>query len=258
MIAGHDLVVVAGGRRLVAGVSLAVAPGSVTALVGPNGAGKSTLLTVLAGDRRPDAGRVTLAGDDIASLDALTRARRRAVLPQEAALTADLDVETIVRVGRAPFGDEHAAHMDMLLASLLPSLGLEALRLRGYRSLSGGERQRVQLARVLAQAWPTGSATGARACLLDEPTTSLDPRHQLTALALVRDLADSGVAVVVVLHDLNLAARFADEIVLLDRGTVIARGSVDEVFRAETLEYAYGIPVWIGRHPRDGNHVVLT
>ncbi len=187
-------------------------------------------------------------------LDAL--ARRRALLPQTSTLAADLCVREVALLGRAPFGDGHRDAARTRVDRLLAALALDALAERSYLALSGGERQRVQLARVLAQAIGTDDAPPGL-CLLDEPTSSLDPLHQQTALGAARDLAYDGGAVVVVLHDLNLAARYADRIVLLCRGGVLCAGDPATVLRPEPLQSAYGVPMRVLQDPCRGCPLVV-
>ena len=202
------------GRTLVDGVSLDVWPGTVTALVGPNGAGKSSLLRVVSGERAPDAGTISVRnGDALAPLHALAPdvlARRRAHLPLESALAFGFTAAEVVALGRTP----HRTGLDAdtaAIARALDDAGALDLVARRYPTLSGGEKQRVHLARVLAQL----DSDDAALLLLDEPTNNLDLAHQHRVLDVAREMAGRGLAVVVVLHDLNLAAQVADRIVLL-------------------------------------------
>ena len=229
MIVADDVVIAAGGRRLVDGVSLAVAHGEVLALVGPNGAGKSTLLSALAGDRRLARGRISLGGHDVAALSPAALSRLRAVLPQRAALTAGFTALEVVRLG-SDRGDADAAHRHLSAVAL----GHATERL--YPTLSGGEQQRVQLARVLTQ---LGERPGC-ALLLDEPTAALDPHHQHRVLGLARQVAAAGHAVVVVLHDLTLALGHTDRIALLAAGRLLAC-EPPRAITAARLRQAFGV-----------------
>jgi iron complex transport system ATP-binding protein len=246
-----------GTREVLRDVSLDVAAGELVALVGPNGAGKSTLLALLAGDMAPARGTVRLDGRPITDWPVEALARRRALLPQTSTLAAELRVREVALLGRAPFGDGHRVDVRARVDRVLAALALDALAERSYLALSGGERQRVHLARVLVQAGGVGD-TPPGLCLLDEPTNSLDPLHQHTALGAARDLADDGGAVVVVLHDLNLAARYADRIVLLCRGGVLCIGEPAAVLRPEPLQSAYGIPMRVLRDPCRGCPLVVV
>jgi heme transport system ATP-binding protein len=223
------------GRVILDSVDLAVTPGRVTALVGPNGAGKSTLLKVLAGERRYHAGEVTLDGTSIAAMTPAALARRRAVLPQAAAVAFPFTVAEVVSLG-LPQGFRRA-EVAALVARALAAVEIRDFGPRFFDELSGGERQRVQLARVLAQVW-----TAERGyLLLDEPTLSLDLSHQLLVLRLARAHAEQGGGVLLVLHDLNLAAIAADEIVALKAGRVVSTGSPAATMTDGLIEELYGV-----------------
>jgi heme transport system ATP-binding protein len=227
--------VVARGRALLDAVDLAVVPGNVTTLVGPNGAGKSTLLKVLAGERRFERGEVTLDGAPLSQFTPAALARRRAVLPQVAAVAFPFTVAEVVSLGlpQSYRRTEAAA----LVAEALGAVEIRDFGPRFFDELSGGERQRVQLARVLAQVWTTDRGY----LLLDEPTLSLDLSHQLLALKLARAHAAEGGGVLVVLHDLNLAAIVADEIVALKGGRVVSAGPPAAIMTDGLIEELYGV-----------------
>lgn len=244
MYRAESVTVAAGGRLLVDGASLAVQPGRVTVLVGPNGAGKSTLLKAMSGEHRLSSGRVTLDGVAITHLSPLALARRRAVLPQAAEVAFPFTAGEVIAAGlMAPDGRDGAR-----IVRLLGEVDLSGFAQRRYDSLSGGERQRVQLARILAQLELT-RADAPSYLFLDEPTASLDLAHQLTVLRLARAHADKGGGVLAVLHDLNLAAMVADEIVVLAQGRIRAAGPAGEVIREEVLEAAFGVRVRVGIMP---------
>jgi iron complex transport system ATP-binding protein len=242
-----------GARDVVCGVDLALHAGSLVALLGPNGAGKSSTLAALAGDLRASGGRVCLEGRTLDAWSATERAQRRAVLPQHAALAFDLPVLDVVCLGRAPFGDGRAA-AEAIATEALELVELGHKTASSYLALSGGERQRVQVARLLAQAWP-GAVDRAHTCLLDEPVASLDPRQQHRVLGALRTLADGGTAVVVVLHDVTLAAAYADRLVVMREGRVLADGAPGEVCCAEVLEAAFDTGFAVHRGD-DGRPVV--
>lgn len=235
-----------GQSRLLDDVSLTVVPGEVVAIVGPNGAGKSTLLRVLCGDLCPTTGEVVLLGRALQAWPVREQARLRAVLPQQSTLMFAFTAREVVLLGRAP----HAGgpRDEAIAGAALATVGIGHLSDRWYTSLSGGEQQRVQLARVLAQIWEPVDAL-PRALLLDEPTNSLDLTHQHHTLALARQWARQGVAVVAVLHDLNLAAQYADRIVLMHAGRIAAAGPPDAVLTTEGIEAVFGLPVQVTRHP---------
>lgn len=231
-----------GGRTVVDGVDLAVRAGEVLALVGPNGAGKSTLLAALAADLPVDSGEVRLAGREAGAWTAPELALRRAVLPQSAALAFPFTVEDVVRMGRAPWAGTAAEEADdEAVAEAMARTGTAQFAGRPFSALSGGERARVALARVLAQ------RTGL--LLLDEPTAALDLRHQELVLRICRERAGAGQAVAVVLHDLGLAAAYADQVAVLSGGRLQAYGPPGEAFGPELLSRVYRHPVEVLRHP---------
>ncbi|WP_207479437.1 heme ABC transporter ATP-binding protein [Arenibaculum pallidiluteum] len=240
MIRADGVTVRIGGRILLDRVHLSVEAGRLTALVGPNGAGKSTLLAVLAGDRRPDSGTVVLDGRPLPSWRQRELALRRAVMLQDAGLDFGFTAGEVVALGRLPHGGLRPEEDRDALAAAADMAAVRDLWTKPYPALSGGERQRVQLARALAQVWSPG--LDPRLLLLDEPTSALDLRHQWATLALARDLARRGWAVLAVLHDLNLAA-MADHVALLNGGVLAAAGTPAEVLTPETVGGVYGIAV---------------
>ncbi|MGD9599002.1 MAG: ABC transporter ATP-binding protein [Steroidobacteraceae bacterium] len=234
-----------GGNSILRDVSARFEPGKVSVLLGPNGAGKTTLLACLSGLRRPDAGLVTLADTNVWSMDRRDRARRIGFLPQTPEVHWDIDVTTLVSLGRLPHrgrggetADDRAAIDEAMQAT-----DVARLASRTARQLSGGERARVLLARVLAgrPQW----------LLADEPLANLDPAHQLDVLEQLRKIAADGVGVVLVLHDLSFAARVADHAVLMRGGQVLVDGSSDDVLRTEPIRDAFGIDAHFGT--ADGN-----
>lgn len=238
------------GTRLVDGVSLDVHPGELVAVLGPNGAGKSTLLGLLTGDLTPTGGRVLVGGRPLTGLAARELARHRAVMPQSTALAFPFTVDEVVRMGRAPyFGMPSEETEDEIVARCLAETDTAHLADRVFPSLSGGEQARVTLARVLAQ--------GAPLLFLDEPTAALDLRHTEDVLRLARARARRENAVLVVLHDLNLAAAYADRIALLARGRLVACGAPAEVCTGPTLSDLYGHPVDVVPRPGTGELLVL-
>ncbi|MBZ6089172.1 heme ABC transporter ATP-binding protein [Streptomyces olivaceus] len=239
-----------GGRPVLDGVDVRVRAGEVLALVGPNGAGKSTLLGALAADVPAAEGVVRVHGRPVSAWSAPELALRRAVLPQSASLSFPFPVEEVVRMGRAPWaGGDEAAEDDAVVADAMSRTEVTGFAGRPFSALSGGERARVALARVLAQRAPL--------LLLDEPTAALDLRHQELVLRLCRERARAGDAVVVVLHDLALAAAYADRVAVLRAGRVAADGPPAEVFAEELLSEVYDQPVEVLPHPRTGALLVL-
>lgn len=237
------------GREIVAGINLMLQPGKVTALVGPNGAGKSTLLKVMSGDLTCFGGSVSLNGVPLKQIPPRELAARRAVLPQSTHVAFPFSVAEIVALGLPPRTAK--AEMVALVARALHEVDLPDFAPRIFNQLSGGEQQRAQLARVLAQTY------AGKGCylLLDEPTASLDLSHQLLTLKLARAHADNGGGVLMVLHDLNLAAIAADEIVALKDGVAVARGTPHEVITDTLIETLYGIPAKVRGVP-DGPFIL--
>jgi iron complex transport system ATP-binding protein len=225
-----------GARRVLQGIDLSLEPGCLTVLIGPNGAGKTTLMRAMAGLVQPSAGEVALNGAPIARMRASARARAIAYLPQGGTVAWPLPVERVVALGRLPHGEEPdrlpASGREAVAAALL-SVGLVGFGTRPATSLSGGERARMLLARALA--------TQAPVLLADEPVAALDPRHQLMVLDGLKACAHAGATVVAILHDLNLAARFADRIVLLDQGKLEASGAPEAVLTEARLASSFGI-----------------
>ncbi len=243
-----------GGRWVLQDLDVALLGGEVLGVLGPNGAGKSTLLAALCGELAPDAGGVGLDERPLAEWPGPERARRLAVLPQSSSLSFAFRVEDVVGMGRLPHASGRHRDADIVERALRAA---DAWHLFGhnYLALSGGERQRVHLARVLAQLWPGGEG---QVLLLDEPTSMLDPLHQHTTLQAVRDFATRGAAVLVILHDLNLAARYCDRLLLLHEGKPHALGPVDEVLRAEPLREVFGLDVLVQRHPERDHPLIVA
>ncbi|MFB6719574.1 heme ABC transporter ATP-binding protein [Kribbella sp. NPDC056345] len=246
----RDVSLSLGGTPILDGVSLSVRTGEVLALVGPNGAGKSTLLGVLSGDHAPDAGSVFLGGEPLNHWSPVETAMRRAVMLQQATISFPFSVADIVAMGRAPwYGTTRADDDEHAVRAALGTADITEFRDRVFSSLSGGERARVSLARALAQE--------AQLLLLDEPTAALDLHHQEAVLQLTQESAGGGDAVVVVVHDLNLAAGYADRVAVLSRGRVVADGEPGEVLTAELLSEVYRHPVEVWPHPGSGAPVIL-
>lgn len=254
MIRAHDLFFGRGGRRLIDAVSLDLKPASMTVVIGPNGAGKSTLLKLLSGELRPDGGQVTLEGADIRGFSARVLAERRAVLPQSLALSFPFTALEIVRMGAVAHG---SLSPERDARAALARVGLAGFEARAYQALSGGEQQRVQFARVLAQVPQAVEDGRARTLFLDEPTSSLDIGHQIAVLETARQFARDGGAVLAILHDLNLAAEFADHLVVLHGGRVVAQGAPHETLSDETISSVYGISGAVGRIPAPSIPFVL-
>ena len=239
-----------GGAKVLDAVSASFARGQVTVVLGPNGAGKSSLMACLAGLRMPDTGAVTLDEVPRAAIHRRDLARRIGFLPQTADVHWDVDVATLVGLGRFPhrgrWGESDADRA--AVAQAMAATDVTRFASRAVTTLSGGERARVLLARVLA---------GTPEWLLaDEPLANLDPAHQLSTLDCLRRVAAAGAGVVVVLHDLNHAARVADQVILMRGGAVIAQGTPDEVLTEALIAQAYGVGAHVGVLP-DGRRFVI-
>ena len=257
MIEAHGVTYAIGAKRLLADVTVTVAPGEVLAVVGPNGAGKSTLRKILTGDLVPTSGEVFMGDRPLGDWTAKERARVRAVLPQDSTLSFPFVVSEVVLMGRTPHlrGAETARDYE-IAAESLHAVEAEHLTDRLYPTLSGGERQRVQLARVLAQIWETTDA-GPRYLLLDEPTANLDLAHQHVTLRIVRRFAAEGVGAMVIVHDLNLAAQYADRVVILNQGHDVAAGMPADVFTPDIIQQTFDLPVMVMPHPQAHRVVVI-
>jgi|SRR5947209_5631101 len=245
------------GKALISDVSVSFAPGKLHLIIGPNGAGKSTLIKVLARLLRSQDGKVEYEGEDVRDASEADLARRRAVLSQAVEVAFPLTTREVVMMGRYPhFGGRPGPADEKITDELMELFDVTEFSARNYQTLSGGERQRVNFARVLAQLWradsgplSTSSLTPStcRYLFLDEPLTFLDIRHQIEFMKKVRDFTDaSDVVTVGVVHDLNLAARFADQIVLLNDGRVVSTGTAAEVLTAFRIREVFGVePIFV-------------
>lgn len=226
-------------RPILDRASVTFKPGIVTAVIGPNGAGKSTLLAVAAGHLKPATGQVLLGTEDIHHLSPKLVARRRAVMPQDTLVAFPFTVREVVAMGRSPWTTSDAINRK-IITDTLKRTELIPFADREITTLSGGERQRTAFARIIAQATPVSNNS---VILLDEPTSAMDIAHAEATLTHLQELAHAGVAVGAVLHDLNAAAAYADEVFLLDHGRVIAAGPVTDVCTSEILSSVYRTPI---------------
>jgi iron complex transport system ATP-binding protein len=238
---------------LVDRIDLRIEPGEVIAIVGPNGAGKSTLLRLLSGDLRATRGAVRLAQRDLHSYGPRELAARRAVLSQHVNVSFPFTVEEIVWMGA---GDRRTFAAQSLVESALHEVGLGDFRNRKLPTLSGGEQQRAHFARVLVQLGCGEAEHGPGLLLLDEPTSSLDLRHQIELAETAGRCARSGTTVVAILHDLNLAARFADRMIVVHDGTITADGRPEDTVKDALIKRVFGIGVAVHR-AEDGAPFVL-
>jgi iron complex transport system ATP-binding protein len=249
MLSAHSISVRIGHCPIVDAVSLSVAPGEFVGLLGPNGAGKSTLIRALAGVT-PHEGEVRLGDVPAAQMSPRERARLLAYLPQDRQIEWGISVREVVALGRHPFqrrfarltGEDEAA-IDLAMAET----GIASIATRSAKVLSGGEKARVLLARALA--------TGAPLLLADEPVAALDPFHQLAVMDILARRARTGTGVLAVLHELTLAARFLDRVIVMHRGGIFWEGPPEAVLVPEVLEQVYGVTPLTGQH--EGEHWLL-
>lgn len=244
-----------GGHTLLADVSVDVPAGELLALIGPNGAGKSSLIHAVIGDRTASSGSASFAGHAISDFPDRERACRIALLPQSSVLSFPFTVRDVVMLGRSPHGSGllvDGGIVDEACAAADIGHMKDAL----YTRLSGGEKQRVQLARVMAQIWREADA-GTRLLLLDEPVAALDLGHQQLLMERVAAFARAGVAVVMVMHDISLAARHADRMLALRNGRTIAQGTPAEVVTTANVRQLFDTDARVIPHPAAGTPVVL-
>ena len=230
---------------LLAPTTAAFHPGRFAAILGPNGAGKSTLLSVLAGQRLPTCGNVLLESRPLADHAPAALARRRALMPQESAVAFDFTAGEIVALGRYPhrgFKGSPPQGDDAIVAAAMALTDVSALADRVLNSLSGGEKARVHLARALAQLWTPPPDGSGRWLLLDEPTAALDLAHQHAAMRLLRDRSRESMGVIAVLHDLNLARRYADDVLILDGEGGVFHGAAAELLEPQMIQQIWRTP----------------
>jgi iron complex transport system ATP-binding protein len=270
MLAASNITFRVGNKALISEVSVSFAPGRLHLIIGPNGAGKSTLIKVLARLLRPQIGQVEYEGTDVYQTSEAELAKRRAVLSQAVEVAFPLTVREVVMMGRYPhFGGRPGPLDEKITDELMAFFDVTEFSDRNYQTLSGGERQRVNFARVLAQLWRDGSdslpvseaptpRSTCRYLFLDEPLTFLDIRHQIEFMKKVRSFAVApDVVTVGVVHDLNLAARFADQIVLLNHGRVVASGTAAEVLTSDRIRAVFGVePTFVPVKP-SGIHLIF-
>lgn len=244
-----------GGRYLCCGVSATFSSGSVTAIVGPNGAGKTTFLRTLSGELNSDEGQVYLDDQPMSQISLPQRALLRAVMTQSNKIAFDFSVEEVLLMGWVRSSNEL---LHQQYSVVVDECRLEKLLSKPFNLLSGGEQQRVQFARALLQLCPLDVQKTPRYLLLDEPTASLDVGIELAVFESIRRIAQLNIGVIVVLHDLNLAARFADKVCLLDRGELVAFGDPCEVIESTLLSQVYATHMQVERHERLDRLVVHT
>lgn len=270
MLEAHNITFRVGAKALLSEVSVSFAPGKLHLIIGPNGAGKSTLIKILARLLRPQTGKVEYEAVDVRHASEADLAKRRAVLSQAIEVAFPLTVSEVVMMGRYPhFGGSPGAIDEKIANELMTLFEVMEFSKRDYQTLSGGERQRVNFARVLAQLWRGSSGPSpvpgspstlppCRYLFLDEPLTFLDIRHQIAFMKRVRDFAGApDVVTVGVVHDLNLAARFADQVLLLNHGRVVATGSATEVLTTDRIWEVFGVEATFVSLDQSGVHLIF-
>ena len=258
MVEAQNIGFKVGDRYLVSGVNATFAPGQLHLIIGANGAGKSTLVKLLSRLLTPADGRVLYDDEDVARASERDLARRRAVLSQAIEVAFPLSVREVVMMGRYPhFGTRPTGHDLEIVSDVMSFFEVTGMAERSYPTLSGGEKQRVNFARVLAQVWRPVPGHH-RVLFLDEPLTFLDIRHQIDFMKKVRETVRAGDMVVIgVVHDLNLAARFADRLLLLSEGRVLAEGTSAEVLTPVNIRAAFGIEPIVTTAPGGGTHLIF-
>jgi iron complex transport system ATP-binding protein len=249
----EDVSVSLGGLQILEDISLSIDEGQFVGLIGPNGSGKTTLLRTISAVLDPTEGQVQVADLPVAGASSRAVSQRVAVVPQDTHLAFDFDVRDVVAMGRTPYRPRVSFGQrpdDDAIESAMAEASVDEFADRSIDEISGGERQRVLLARALAQETPV--------LLLDEPTASLDINHQVRTLEIVRSLVDGGKTVIAAIHDLNLAAHYCDELVLLDDGAILAEGSPADVLTESNLETAFGTQAVVTNHPVTGAVYVMA
>jgi len=260
VLTGSNITFRVGSKELISDISASFAPGRLHLLVGPNGAGKSTLVKVLARLLRPQIGTVEYEGADVSHATEAELAKRRAVLSQAIEIAFPLTVREVVMMGRYPhFSGRPGPTDERIVDEVMQHFDVIEFKQRYYQTLSGGERQRVNFARVLAQLWRDGSDASCRYLFLDEPLTFLDIRHQIDFMKRIRSFTQAGDVVTVgVVHDLNLAARFADQILMLNGGRVVAGGSPAQVLTTKQIEQVFGVEPTMVQTEDSGIHLIFN
>ena len=246
-----------GHKKILHGISADFVPGKLNMILGPNGSGKSTFLKIFSGETRHFTGHVEYEKRNITSLDYPALAKFRAVMSQQTELSFPLTAEEVVMMGRYPHFDFNPSRKDSEICNqVMELLSLSTFKTRNYLTLSGGEKQRVQYARVLAQIWePTGN--GNRYLFLDEPLNSLDINYQQEFLQIARKFATEDTVVVAVMHDINLAIQFADNMLFFREGKIVAGGAPKVIINEKLLEEVFQVRSTVINNPVSGNPLVI-
>ncbi|WP_412058368.1 heme ABC transporter ATP-binding protein [Bartonella sp. DGB2] len=257
MITTKQLYVTCGSTEVLKGIDFVAKAGTITAIVGPNGSGKTTFIKALSGDL-PYKGIISINGTNIAQIDTATLATLRAVLPQSTSMYAPFLVGEVVALGLAnQAGYRCSKRTNQLSQQALELVNLKRYAQHYYHELSGGQQARVQLARVLCQIWEPVVNSTPRWLLLDEPVANLDIHHQLVVMDIARNFAHRGGGVIAILHDLNLAAHYSDQLLLINQGTIQHRGAPQTVLTNENLRNVYKCCLAVGQLPKPGTPFIL-
>ena len=257
MLIAQNVSYATAGAQLLKDVSLTVRPGEALAIIGPNGAGKSTFLKLLSGELRPSAGRIMLEGEELSHWSKPDYARRRAVMSQHVSIAFPFTVLEVVLLGRSPHLRGAGYERDQTIAlAAMQMAEVDGLAARAYDTLSGGEQQRVQFARALTQVWKDEFAA-PRYLFLDEPVAGMDPAHQHSALQIAGEFSRNQVGVVIVLHDLNLAAMYSDTIAVFHEGALHRCGTPEQVLTDGLIKEIFSLDVTLQQHPTRACRVVI-
>ena len=255
MLCAKNISYSVGKKTILNAVDLDISTGEIVAICGPNGAGKSSLLKIISGELKPSSGTVHIQGIALSQWDIKQLATIRAVLHQESFLSFPFLVEEVVHLGRYPY--PQSTNNDAIVEYCLEKVGMHKYKKRTYTSLSGGEKQRVHLARILAQL--EEKSAQPKLLMLDEPTSALDLSHQEGTLHIAAQYAkDNNYAVIVVLHDLNLAAAWSDRIIFLKEGTLYTQGSPKDILTPDIISQIYNINTRILHHPDTNRPIIVV
>ena len=244
-----------GSKYIVKDLEFSFKAGNLVSIIGPNGAGKTTLLKLMSGELRPSGGEIFLNDLAFSELSLKQRANKRAVMTQSSSVVFDFLVEEILEMGWVQGSSDDFVKA---CSDVVNSCGLDDLMGRKFNTLSGGEQQRVQFARAMLQVGGLSKTAEDRFLLLDEPTSSMDVAYELNLLNLAKEVRKTGVGVIVVLHDLNLAARFSDQIILMNSGLIVASGQPEEVLSDRILSDVYSTELRVERHEQLDRIVVYS
>jgi len=249
-IKSNNIDISLGGRDILNNISVEISSGEITTVIGPNGAGKSTLLKGLAGDVKPDKGNIFYDDKNLIDINIQERAFTRSVMSQLQPIAFDFSVREIIEMGWVDRGQsDYAEEFKNAVMDIVLKCGVENLIHRNFNTLSGGEQRRIHFARTLLQLWRPSDAKDPKYLLLDEPTANLDLTYEVKMLNIIKEVANEGSGVMLVLHDLNLAAKYSDKIILLSDGKTVEIGAPKDVLRAELLSVIYDIDIEIKEDP---------